>query len=310
MRAPCELEDFCRPAAPCALLKAAVLAFGVVGDGAARVGARRRGRAARRAGGGRLEIVTSSSRRPARASHVVDPRARLLGALGAAVGKRARGDDLVHLVLRVEQMMTTGGGWQDQVGGLLPGAKIARSAARLPLRVATELVSLPPGFARRLSSRLLLVFTGRQRLARNLLMDVLRRWAARLPEIVENVAALTANAEACARALAAGDADAVGACLSAYWAHKVRMAPGCEPDFVRAMMAALAPLSAGHALLRRGRRRLLVALLRDGVTVDEARPRSGAADALGASEVSSRAAEIDEEGARACRRRRRRSLAA
>ena len=27
-------------------------------------------------------------------------------------------------------------------------------------------------------------------------MDVLRRWAARLPEIVENVAALTANAEA------------------------------------------------------------------------------------------------------------------
>ena len=138
----------------------------------------------------------------------------------------------MHLVLRVEQMMTTGGGWQDQVGGLLPGAKIARSAARLPLRVATELVALPPGFAARLSARLLLVFTGRQRLARNLLMDVLRRWAARLPEIVENVAALTDNAEACARALAAGDADAVGACLSRYWAHKVRMAPGCELSLI------------------------------------------------------------------------------
>ena len=55
------------------------------------------------------------------------------------------------------------------------------------------------GGARHTKGEEALVHGGRQRLARNLLMDVLRRWAARLPEIVENVAALTANAEACAR---------------------------------------------------------------------------------------------------------------
>ena len=44
---------------------------------------------------------------------------------------------LVHQTLVLEQMLTTGGGWQDQVGGLVPGspAKISRSDAALPLQV-------------------------------------------------------------------------------------------------------------------------------------------------------------------------------
>ena len=43
---------------------------------------------------------------------------------------------LVHQTLVLEQMLTTGGGWQDQVGGLVPGspAKISRSDAALPLQ--------------------------------------------------------------------------------------------------------------------------------------------------------------------------------
>jgi fucokinase len=36
---------------------------------------------------------------------------------------------LCHAVLKLEQMLTTGGGWQDQVGGLYGGVKICRSSA-------------------------------------------------------------------------------------------------------------------------------------------------------------------------------------
>ena len=64
------------------------------------------------------------------------------------------------------------------------------------------------------------------------------------------------------------------------------------------MMAALAPLSAGHALCGAGGGGFLVALLRDGVTAGDARAALEAADALGASEVSFHTAEIDEEGLR------------
>ena len=40
-----------------------------------------------------------------------------------------RRSELVHGVLVVEQLLTTGGGWQDQVGGLHPGLNLGTSAA-------------------------------------------------------------------------------------------------------------------------------------------------------------------------------------
>ena len=83
-----------------------------------------------------------------------------------------------------------------QVGGLVGGAKLASSAPGLPLRVHTEVVQMPAaasGFVQSLNSHLLLVFTGRARLARNLLQNVVRRWYARLPEIVETTAGLIQN---------------------------------------------------------------------------------------------------------------------
>jgi len=89
----------------------------------------------------------------------------------------------VYKVLQLEQLLTTGGGWQDQVGGMYPGAKIARSPAQLPLQVVTT----PLGGALFLEDHILLIYTGQTRLARDLLQSVLRRWALQQPGIVENV---------------------------------------------------------------------------------------------------------------------------
>lgn len=64
---------------------------------------------------------------------------------------------------------TLGGGWQDQVGGLVGGVKVARSRPVLPLRVEVEQLVLPPDVLTELQQRLLLIYTGKTRLARNLL---------------------------------------------------------------------------------------------------------------------------------------------
>lgn len=64
---------------------------------------------------------------------------------------------------------TSGGGWQDQVGGLVGGIKVGRSRASLPLRVEVELLRPPEDFLASLEQHLLLVYTGKTRLARNLL---------------------------------------------------------------------------------------------------------------------------------------------
>ena len=62
-----------------------------------------------------------------------------------------------------------GGGWQDQVGGLVGGVKVGRSRASLPLQVEVQRLSPPEEFLLSLEKHLLLVYTGKTRLARNLL---------------------------------------------------------------------------------------------------------------------------------------------
>ncbi|XP_053934485.1 L-fucose kinase isoform X2 [Cuculus canorus] len=176
----------------------------------------------------------------------------VMASLYRAAGKAASTESLVHAVLHLEQRLTTGGGWQDQVGGLIPGIKIGRSKAQLPLRVEVEKIPVPDDFTQTLNNHLLLVYTGKTRLARNLLQDVVRNWYARLPSIVQNADALVSNAEECAQALRQGNLLLVGECLDRYWQQKKCMAPGCEPLAVGRMMDALQPYVYGQCLAGAG----------------------------------------------------------
>ncbi|XP_053905065.1 L-fucose kinase isoform X1 [Malaclemys terrapin pileata] len=176
----------------------------------------------------------------------------VMAALYRAAGKSANAESLIHAVLHLEQVLTTGGGWQDQVGGLVPGIKIGRSKALLPLKVEVEQIPVPEGFPQTLNQHLLLIYTGKTRLARNLLQDVLRNWYARLPAIVQNADALVSNAEQCAQAFRQGNLPLLGECLTRYWQQKKCMAPGCEPLAVRRMMDALQPYVYGQSLAGAG----------------------------------------------------------
>ena len=75
-------------------------------------------------------------------------------------------------VLYLEQLLTTGGGWQDQCGGLYGGAKISESHKGLPVNITTRQLQMPPGFTDTLNKHLILVYTGKTRLARNLLQVI------------------------------------------------------------------------------------------------------------------------------------------
>lgn len=78
-------------------------------------------------------------------------------------------ESLIHAVLIIEQMLTTGGGWQDNVGGLVPGFKIGRSQASLPLKVEWEKLDLSEKTVEEITKRLVCFYSGRTRLAKNLL---------------------------------------------------------------------------------------------------------------------------------------------
>lgn len=70
--------------------------------------------------------------------------------------------------------MTTGGGWQDQVGGLGGAVKLGLSEGKLPLFVDAVDLQIKPDIVQDFNDRIVLVYTGKTRLARNLLQVNLR----------------------------------------------------------------------------------------------------------------------------------------
>lgn len=69
-------------------------------------------------------------------------------------------ENVARLVLVLEQLMGTGGGWQDQIGGLHPGIKFTTSFPGIPLRLQVIPLLASPQLIRELQQRLLVVFTG------------------------------------------------------------------------------------------------------------------------------------------------------
>lgn len=69
-------------------------------------------------------------------------------------------ENVARLVLVLEQIMGTGGGWQDQIGGLYPGIKFTTSFPGIPLRLQVVPLLASPRLVTELQERLLVVFTG------------------------------------------------------------------------------------------------------------------------------------------------------
>lgn len=72
-------------------------------------------------------------------------------------------ENVARLVLVLEQIMGTGGGWQDQIGGLYPGIKCTASFPGVPLQLQVVPLLASPQLVSELQQRLLVVFTGQVR---------------------------------------------------------------------------------------------------------------------------------------------------
>uniref|UniRef100_A0A8C3EDE7 Fucose kinase n=1 Tax=Corvus moneduloides TaxID=1196302 RepID=A0A8C3EDE7_CORMO len=130
-----DLQDYCQPHAPGALLKAAFICTQIVQFPSQTP---LRAQLMESYGGG-FEVHTWSKLPHGSGLGTSSILAgAVMASLYRAAGKAASTESLIHAVLHLEQRLTTGGGWQDQVGGLVPGIKIGRSKAQLPLRVEVE----------------------------------------------------------------------------------------------------------------------------------------------------------------------------
>jgi fucokinase len=168
----------------------------------------------------------------------------VLAAVAKCIGMGDLDTDYVnHAVLMLEQLLTTGGGYQDQVHGIVQGVKTVRSNPNsFPLVMSVENITITPETKDMLEERLILAFTGMTRFANNILQNVLRRWARRTPDIVRTVGELVRYSEDARSALLEGDLEFLGSTLSDCWKRKVVMAgheSGVEPLPIKFLISEL-----------------------------------------------------------------------
>ncbi len=152
--------------------------------------------------------------------------------LDRVFGRERSPHELFAATSALEQMLSTRGGWQDQVGGVLGGFKLARSTPGAVQAPTTEQIAVPAALAHELSSRALLYFTGERRMAKNILEQVVWNWLRNERAATEAIEHLKRNALRMREALHSGDMDAVVAELTEYRRRKSQIDPGSCPPWL------------------------------------------------------------------------------
>ncbi|KAL2653105.1 hypothetical protein R1flu_021233 [Riccia fluitans] len=177
--------------------------------------------------------------------------------------------NVANLVLLVEQRMGTGGGWQDQIGGLYPGIKCTTSYPGKPLTLKVEPVELNTDLALQLEQRMVLVFTGQIRLAHKVLEKVVRRYLQRDSRMVLTVKRLAELARIGQETLASGDLDSFGSLLCEAWKLSQELDPECSNASVDNLFRQVAHLSVGYKLVGAGGGGFAIILARSKQTADQ-----------------------------------------
>jgi len=174
--------------------------------------------------------------------------ATVLKALLAIRGEDPSAQELSDLVLALEQSMTTGGGWQDQVGGIHPGAKLTMTGPGPRQRLRVEPVSCPAGFA----ERFLLYYTGIRRIAKNLLGQVVGRYLAREVQTVQVLHSIKTLAVEMAYAMEESDWDYLGSLLDRHWQLNQILDPHTTNAPINALLESVRPYISGAKLAGAG----------------------------------------------------------
>jgi len=178
--------------------------------------------------------------------------ATLLQALSAIGGHPLASPVLIDQVMRVEQLMTTGGGWQDQVGGIVPDVKLIRSGPGVCQHLRIEPLQWSLDRRQDFSARFVLYHTGIQRIAKNLLRQVVGRYLAREVAAVQVLHSIKTLADEMAYAMREGEWRYLGELLDRHWQLNQILDPHTTNAPINALLAEVRPYLAGAKLAGAG----------------------------------------------------------
>jgi len=181
----------------------------------------------------------------------------IMGAVILAVIHRVMGHEitrreLFHKVLRVEQALTTGGGWQDQIGGVVGGVKLIRAEPGLVPDPAIHFVPADVLDPKANAGQTLLYYTGITRLAKDILGQVVGRYLDRDRIAMATLRSIHALPTQVADAMARKDLPEFGRLVDVAWELNKRLDPNSTTEEVEAILDRIRPHVHGAKLLGAG----------------------------------------------------------
>lgn len=171
--------------------------------------------------------------------------ATILGVIARLTGKTLTQQELFHNVLRLEQALTTGGGWQDQLGGCVGGSKL--TSTRPGLFPDARIHYAPSDV---LDPRLnggctLLYYTGLTRIAKNILKEIVGGYLDRDRRVMKALAEEHVAARTMADAMSRKDVAAFGACLDHTWELQKKLCRQVSNPAIEELFARVRPFVHG-----------------------------------------------------------------
>lgn len=141
--------------------------------------------------------------------------------------------DILSRVFVAEQLMKTGGGWQDQAGGLVKGIKFTKSKPGIPQ--IPEVISLDykKDF---LKGRIALVSTCQRHFGRFVVTDVMNRYINADDNSIKAFALLDALNKETIKSIESSDISSLCSCVNRHWEYLKMLSPLISDDNIDNMV--------------------------------------------------------------------------
>ncbi len=154
--------------------------------------------------------------------------------------------------LALEQLLTTGGGWQDQFGGILEGIKLLETT---PGKLQTPVIKWLPEtlFTDPLyKNRILLYYTGITRVAKSILADIVRGMFLNSAKHLALLEELKSHAVNTSRTISEKDFEGFGRSILRSWQLNQKLDSGTNTPEIQKIIDQISPWMVGHKLLGAG----------------------------------------------------------
>jgi galactokinase/mevalonate kinase-like predicted kinase len=160
----------------------------------------------------------------------------VLGAVSDFCGLNWDKNEIGNRTLVLEQLLTTGGGWQDQYGGVLHGVKLLQTSSGMnqspQVRWLPDFLFTSPEYQK----CHLLYYTGITRTAKDILQEIVRGMFLNSAECLSLLGEMKEHAIDLYEAIQCGDFNKMGRLVGKSWEFNKKLDAGTNPAEVEAII--------------------------------------------------------------------------